>query len=362
MPTNQQQVKTAIEAESFGQRLLEWFDREGRKHLPWQKNRTPYRVWLSEVMLQQTQVSTVVPYFQRFTERYPTVDQLAKAKDDDVLHLWTGLGYYARARNLLKTARVIHEDLDGQFPTTVDALSALPGIGRSTAGAIISLSMGQRAAILDGNVKRVLCRHHKVMGWPDRSETLRRLWAITEEVTPMTRVADYTQGIMDLGATVCTRANPACDRCPLNQSCLAFAEGLQDQLPEKKPKKKLPVRNTQLIVPRLSDGRVRLTRRPEQGVWGGLWSFTELPGEDDPAEWWLTNTGTASIDAEPLESIEHTFSHFHLIMAPVLLHINDPMPGIADVDSHRWVDPAAPDDLGLPAPIVRLLKSLASPA
>lgn len=362
MPTNQQQVSTALDADSFSQRLLEWFDREGRKDLPWQENRTPYRVWLSEVMLQQTQVSTVIPYFQRFTERYPTIDQLAEAQEGDVLHLWTGLGYYARARNLLKTARLIHTDLMGQFPANVDDLTALPGIGRSTAGAILSLSMGKRAPILDGNVKRVLCRHYKVLGWPDRSETLKQLWTITDEVTPETRVSDYTQGIMDLGATVCRRTSPACGRCPLEASCLASAEGLQSQLPEKKPKKKLPVRNTQLVIPRLANGQVRLSRRPDQGVWGGLWSFTELPSGADLDEWCIANTGMHPVGTESMEPIEHTFSHFHLIMAPLLLHIDDPNLGIADVDSHRWVDPADPDELGLPAPIVRLLKLLADPA
>ena len=358
MPTNHQDSARPISGSDFSERLLLWFDREGRKNLPWQQNPTPYRVWLSEVMLQQTQVATVIPYFERFTERYPTIFELAAAPDDQVMHLWTGLGYYARARNLLKTARLIVAEHAGQFPDTVEGLTTLPGIGKSTAGAILSLAMKKRAPILDGNVKRVLCRHYAVTGWPDQSATLKQLWALTEQVTPTSRVADYTQGIMDLGATVCTRASPQCGACPLATTCLAFESHTQHLFPEKKTKKKLPTRETRVVIPQRTDGSVRMERRPERGIWGGLWSFSELPAEVDATQWWRNQEGSEPGDTIELAAIAHTFSHFHLVITPILLKVDDPTPRVAEVDSCRWVDPRVPEGLGLPAPIVRLLALL----
>ena len=206
---------------TFAPRVLAWFARHGRHDLPWQSNRSPYRVWLSEIMLQQTQVTTVIPYFERFTQRFPTLNDLALASEDDVLHLWTGLGYYARARNLHRAARQVI-DQGGEFPRSVDDLVSLPGIGRSTAGAIMSLAFGERAVILDGNVKRVLARHNAITGWPGTSGTQKSLWAVAEQYTPRERVADYNQAMMDLGATLCVRSKPNCTSCPVAATSLSF--------------------------------------------------------------------------------------------------------------------------------------------
>lgn len=258
---------------SFAARLLAWFDTHGRKHLPWQKAISPYRVWVSEIMLQQTQVGTVVDYYIRFMGRFPTVETLAAATEDEVLHLWTGLGYYSRARNLLKTAR--HIVNQGGFPKHVSSLEALPGIGRSTAGAIASIAMGQRAPILDGNVKRVLARHAGIEGYPGTSETAKALWSVAEEHTPATRFDAYTQAIMDLGATLCTRVRPACSFCPVSDDCNARLTGRVDTLPGKKPKKLLPQRSTTMLLIEDARRHVLLQRRPGSGIWGGLWSFPE---------------------------------------------------------------------------------------
>ena len=262
----------------FARRLLAWFDLHGRKDLPWQQAISPYRVWVSEIMLQQTQVKTVIPYFENFMARFPAIHDLAAASQDEVLHHWTGLGYYARARNLHKTAKIIVADHEGEMPLTVDALVSLPGIGRSTAGAIVSICSGRRAAILDGNVKRVLARHFAIEGWPGSTAAVKSLWAKAEELTPVDRVADYTQAIMDLGATVCTRATPACEQCPMHGTCIALATNRIAELPGRKPKKDLLVRQTTMLIIE-SGNSVLLEQRPPAGLWGGLWS---LPDADDP--------------------------------------------------------------------------------
>ena len=263
----------------FSQSVLTWFDKHGRKHLPWQQNITPYRVWLSEIMLQQTQVATVIPYFERFTAQFPDVHSLAIAPIDQVLHLWTGLGYYARARNLHRCAQTVVAQYDGEFPSTVKTLCELTGIGRSTAGAIVSIAFQQRAAILDGNVKRVLARYHAVEGWPGQTETLNQLWEIAEQYTPDKRANDYTQAMMDMGATLCMRTKPSCERCPLQSGCIAYAQGAQNRYPSKKPKKDIPVKSVQLLMLRDPAGDILLQQRPPQGIWGGLWSFPELHSE-----------------------------------------------------------------------------------
>ncbi|MEM8983520.1 MAG: A/G-specific adenine glycosylase, partial [Pseudomonadota bacterium] len=248
-------------ATNFADRLLDWYHEHGRHDLPWQQPRTPYRVWLSEIMLQQTQVSTVIPYFERFTRDYPDVHALAAATEDDVLHRWSGLGYYARARNLLKTAKIVSTDYDGEFPQTVDELVELPGIGRSTAGAIAALGYGVVAPILDGNVKRVLARYHAIDGWPGKTATLQRLWAAAETHTPgAEHISAYTQAIMDLGATLCTRSKPLCPVCPQETECNANAEGRVLDYPGKKPKKAKPQRSTTMLLAE-HDGAVLLARR-----------------------------------------------------------------------------------------------------
>lgn len=343
---------------AFAERLLAWFDRSGRHDLPWQQEKTAYRVWLSEIMLQQTQVQTVIPYFERFTESFPTIQDLARASEDQVLHLWTGLGYYARARNLHRTARRITRDLDGHFPRSVAALEELPGIGRSTAGAISSLAMGIRAPILDGNVKRVIARHDAVGGWPGSAKTLADLWRLSEKYTPYERVGDYTQGVMDLGATVCTRQRPSCTACPLRATCRAFQRDEQALYPGRKPRKTLPERQTCFLILQRPDGAVLLEKRPSPGIWGGLWCFPETAApERTPAMLEpLLPSGQQSLRA--LDSIQHSFSHYRLTILPFIMAIGQPTEVVAEVDSVRWVRPGSDIALGLPAPVSQILDTL----
>ncbi len=273
---------------SFAAALLAWFEVHGRHALPWAEHTTPYRVWVSEVMLQQTQVATVIPYYQRFMATFPTVHALASAAPDEVLHLWTGLGYYARARNLHACAKVVVERHGGEFPRDLAAMMALPGIGRSTAGAILAIATGQRHPILDGNVKRVLSRVFGITGDPNAKETLTALWARSEECTPTERVGDYTQAIMDLGATLCTRARPACTVCPMNTICIAAREGRQAQLPGAKKKRERPARETTLLIAQAGDAAsaaVLLERRPDSGLWGGLWSPPQFASPEEALRW-----------------------------------------------------------------------------
>lgn len=341
---------------NFSQTVLRWFDKHGRKHLPWQQNITPYRVWLSEIMLQQTQVTTVIPYFERFTQKFPDVKRLAAAPIDEVLHLWTGLGYYARARNLHRCAQMVVEQYAGEFPATVEALSALPGIGRSTAGAIVSIAFQQRAAILDGNVKRVLARYCAIDGWPGQTDTLNQLWTIAEAYTPKKRCNDYTQAMMDMGATLCTRSKPRCDICPLQAGCVAFAQGMQVAYPGKKPKKELPVKEVQLIMLRNMAGDIWLKQRPPQGIWGGLWSFPELAIHDDPITF-AKQLGVKVVSQERWDCYRHTFSHYHLDITPVLIQIASTPKGVAEAAS-LWYNLHQPEALGLAAPVKKLLEKL----
>ncbi len=339
---------------TFSTRVLHWFDQHGRKHLPWQQQITPYRVWLSETMLQQTQVATVIPYFERFIDQFPRVEDLAAAELDQVLHLWTGLGYYARARNLHRCARQVTDELGGEFPRSVEALSALPGIGRSTAGAIASIGMGIRAPILDGNVKRVLARHAAIEGWPGQSAVLKRLWALAEQYTPEQRLADYTQAMMDLGALVCTRSKPQCTLCPLAADCLAHQRGLTDRLPTPKPKKTLPIRQVYLLMQLNRYGELKLEQRPASGIWGGLWSFPELDFDTDlEAELALRFPGAPFQRWQPFN---HRFSHYQLEIHPVLIQADGPR--TLGEARYCWYNPAAPQALGLAAPVKKLLHKI----
>ena len=342
----------------FAKSVLAWFDRHGRKHLPWQQQINAYRVWVSEIMLQQTQVTTVIPYFERFMTRFPTVDALASAPVDDVLHLWTGLGYYARARNLHQAAQQVMTEFNGDFPDNADQLQSLRGVGRSTAGAIASIAFGRSAAILDGNVKRVLARYHGVDGWPGATQTLNTLWTLAEAATPRTRNADYTQAMMDLGATLCTRSKPACERCPLRDGCNAHASGRVAELPGKKPRKTLPEKHVQLVMVRNPQGEILLQQRPPTGIWGGLWSFPELDLDDSARQFTQQHYGKLS-QIEKLESWRHTFSHYHLHINPVLVQLQQLTPKVAD-RRERWIRPDAPGNLGLAAPVSRLLEQLAA--
>ncbi|MFN2331417.1 MAG: A/G-specific adenine glycosylase [Halomonas sp.] len=343
-----------LSAVEFQRRLLAWFDVHGRHDLPWQHNRSPYRVWVSEIMLQQTQVATVIPYFERFMMRFPNVRALASANQDEVLHLWTGLGYYARGRNLHRAACVIVDEHGGDFPMDAEALAALPGIGRSTAGAIIAQSSGERAVILDGNVKRSLTRLHAVEGWPGRPAVERRLWALAEHYTPQERLVDYTQAIMDLGATLCRRGTPNCGCCPFVDVCLAHARGQERRFPESKPKKALPTRTTRMLLLRDARGRVLLEQRPASGLWGGLWS---LPQFDEHAKLqdWLDSHAPGSIIGPACPSFIHVFSHFRLEITPQPARV-DHLDAVGE--TRRWYDPQNPDVIGLAAPVKSLLTGL----
>ncbi|MDH3589844.1 MAG: A/G-specific adenine glycosylase [Gammaproteobacteria bacterium] len=341
---------------SFSQRLIDWYLLCGRRDLPWQQPATPYRVWISEVMLQQTQVAIVIPYFERFIKQFPDVAILAAAPLDDVLHLWSGLGYYARARNLHRAANRICKNHDGVFPQEFDDVCELPGIGRSTAGAILALSMNLRFPILDGNVKRVLARHRLVSGWPGRSVVAKKLWNLSEEFTPQQNVAAYTQAIMDLGATVCTRRNPRCTDCPLVADCRACASADPHNYPGKKPGNERRVRNTRMLLA-VAHARVLLEKRPESGIWGGLWSLPELPENAAPEQWCRETLGCDVTDAEAWPVMRHSFTHFDLDIAPVVVRLDHNAASVAD-DRRLWYNVESPAKVGLAAPVTALLHRL----
>ncbi len=347
-----------LPAPDFATRVLAWFDRHGRHDLPWQQDITPYRVWVSEIMLQQTQVATVLGYYARFMTALPTVQALAAASEDEVLHLWTGLGYYSRARNLHKTARIVVAEHGGEFPRSVEGLAALPGIGRSTAGAIASISMGLRAPILDGNVKRVLARYLAQDGYPGEPKVAAQLWDAAERLTPHSRVNHYSQAMMDLGATLCTRSKPSCLLCPLVADCRAHALGRATAYPQPRPRKELPQKRT--LMPLLHDGAgaVLLYRRPSSGLWGGLWSLPELDGRAQLAE--LAAQHGLELGAEQaLAPLGHTFSHFQLHIEPLLVATAAQGPRVAEGD-WLWYNLATPPRLGLAAPVKKLLKRAAT--
>ena len=343
----------------FAQRLLAWHAVSGRHDLPWQQPRTPYRVWLSEIMLQQTQVQTVLPYFQRFVQALPDLAALASADSERVLALWSGLGYYARARNLHRAAKLCVEQHGGELPVAFEALAALPGIGRSTAGAILAQAHGLRYAILDGNVKRTLCRFHGIDGWPGTGPVEKILWELAENHLPDAQLADYTQAIMDFGATLCTRHDPACVLCPLQSDCVAVREGRVAELPQAKPGKPMPERRTLMLIVRKRDGEVLLARRPPTGVWSGLWSLPEVADHDE-ARVFLQRHARLDLDAgQALPLIEHGFSHYRLHIEPLLWTDAEPASAVGDNPELRWQSLARLGDIGLPAPVRKLLEALA---
>jgi A/G-specific adenine glycosylase len=398
---------------SFSNALLAWFDQHGRKNLPWQKNKSPYSVWISEIMLQQTQVATVIPYYDTFMQRFPSVTDLANAPVDEVLHLWTGLGYYARARNLHKAAQQVRDLHAGKFPTTFEEVIALPGIGRSTAAAVLSLSLNQAFAIMDGNVKRVLTRYMAIEGWTGAKKIEDRLWLEAEALKPVAvdldksvenklteqeynaesrapRYGDYTQAIMDLGATICTRSKPKCDDCPMQSHCLAFAQGKQAEFPFKKPKKKIPTKYTTMLIPSFN-GQVLMQQRPPSGIWGGLWGFLET-GFDKESEKTtdqalliledsLLRVNLQNARMRELGTFKHTFSHFHLLICPVLIELKEPPVQTVNecnaefgnalntaldtaldksATNQLWFDSYNPSKIGLSAPTMKILEMLKS--
>jgi A/G-specific adenine glycosylase len=353
-------MQPIISASQFQKSILAWFKQHGRVHLPWQKNKTPYRVWISEIMLQQTQVTTVIPYFERFMLRFPTIQKLAEASEDEVLHLWTGLGYYSRARNLHKTAKIIKENYRGKFPDEISELEELPGIGRSTAGAIVSIAFQKPAAILDGNVKRVLTRFYAINTWPGEKKTHDLLWNIAEQYSPSKNTAAYTQAMMDLGATICIRGKPLCNQCPLKKHCHARQQGIEKLLPISKPKKNLPIKQSTLLLIQ-HNKTILLQKRPPTGIWGGLWSLPEM----------VAHVSTNKIQTHckkqfkfnpkkiQLGSIfRHTFSHFHLDILPALVTIESTPFKTMESEQQIWYNLRQSQAVGLPAPIKKLLRSL----
>jgi A/G-specific adenine glycosylase len=340
--------------DSFAGRLVAWQREHGRHDLPWQVS-DPYAVWVSEIMLQQTQVDTVMAYYVRFLARFPDVASLAAAADDDVLALWSGLGYYARARNLHAAARQIVEQHGGVFPHRAEAILALPGIGRSTAAAIAAFAFAERAAILDGNVKRVFCRLFGIEGWPGDKAVEMRLWQLAETLLPAHDIRPYTQGLMDLGATLCRRGRPDCARCPFTDDCVANRDGRQSELPATKPRKALPERETQMLVLR-RNGEILLEKRPPTGIWGGLWSLPECAPGEDP----VTRARRLGYAAEPLGELprlDHVFSHFRLAIHPRLLTAT-PLAGHADEPGRMWLGIDDALHAALPTPVRKILASL----
>lgn len=363
-------AKSSLNA-PFARSVLAWYDKFGRKHLPWQQNKTLYTVWLSEVMLQQTQVATVIPYFEQFVKTFPNVTALANASQDEVLHLWTGLGYYARARNLHKAAQKVRDEFEGNFPTEFEQVWALPGVGRSTAGAILSSVQNQPYPILDGNVKRVLARYFEVEGWSGEKKVENRLWTLTEQVTPAERVADFNQAMMDIGAMVCTRTKPKCTLCPLQNDCLAYKNESWDLFPGKKPKKTIPEKETYFLI--LSkQGKVWLEQRESAGLWGGLFCFPQFENKASLLDF-LAQEGVTHY--QEWVTFRHTFSHFHLDIHPIYAELdNSSAVEQANLDWQKvmekpkeyqpslssavkyWYDPKNADQIGLAQPVKNLLK------
>jgi len=331
---------------SFAGRLVRWQVRHGRHGLPWQRTRNPYRIWLSEVMLQQTQVATVIPYYRRFLARFPNVRALATATLDDVLTQWSGLGYYTRARNLHAAAQTVVALHRGRFPRSREVLESLPGLGRSTAAAIVVFAFGEREAILDGNVKRVLARHFAVSGYPGEKRIEKHLWALAESELPAKNVETYTQALMDLGAGVCTRKRPDCASCPLNASCRSYARGKPEAFPQPRPRRKRPVRETSMLL-LLRKGEVLLEKRPATGVWGGLWCFPEV------------EPGPEKVAGKTLPVLRHEFTHFTLDITPIVRYVESAAVRVAE-PGQIWLPLEEALGAAVPAPVRKLLAGLDS--
>lgn len=343
----------------ISQKLLKWYDKYGRQDLPWRSAISPYRVWLSEIMLQQTQVKTVIDYFNRFISKFPTVNELANADEDEILHLWTGLGYYSRARNLHKTAKIIHERYQGQFPNTIAELIALPGIGRSTAGAITAIAFNLAEPIMDGNVKRVLTRLLALEDWPGSSEMSKKLWGHAEKFTPKKRAGDYTQAIMDLGATICTRSQPKCESCPIKTDCLANQLNLTAKIPARKIKKAIPEKSTMMLIIKNPDNAILLEKRPPVGIWGGLWCLPVCDMNENIESYCGKNYALQVELIESLTPFRHTFSHYHLTIHPILLQASTHTYALQEAKPLLWYAATNSKNLGFAAPVKKLLESIA---
>ena len=330
-------MSTLFTPAKFAKQMLSFYDKQGRKDLPWQQNPTAYRVWVSEIMLQQTQVKTVIPYYQKFMQRFENVESLAQAEVDEVLHYWQGLGYYSRARNLHKCARTVVKEWHGDFPETLDEMESLAGIGRSTAGAILSLAKGKSTPILDGNVKRVLARVFMVEGWYGKSSVAKELWELTEKYTPKKRTGNFNQAMMDLGASLCSRSKPGCEHCPLSAGCLAYINGQTAVYPHKKPKKEIPTRSATMRLALNKSGQIQLVKRPPSGIWGGLWSLPEIETDNKH---------------QLVDEFKHTFTHFHLEVSVVN---TEKFQGVEDNPHLAWHNISELDNLAFPTPIKKFL-------
>jgi A/G-specific adenine glycosylase len=351
-------------ATSFCARIAAWQRAHGRRDLPWQTGRDPYRIWLSEVMLQQTQVSTVLPYFARFVAAFPTVDMLAAAPLSRVLECWSGLGYYRRAHHLHAAARIVVDRHRGRFPSDAATLATLPGIGRSTAAAIAAFASNERGAILDGNVKRVLARHRGIEGWAGVAQVEARLWRAAEASLPAqaelaadrTLIADYTQGMMDLGATICVRSRPQCSACPVRGDCVAHRDLRTDTLPSPRPRKVVPKRAVTLLLLEREDA-ILLEERPPLGIWSGLWSFPEIPVDRDVASHVSANYRVTPEACERMSAVVHVFTHFALTMHPVRVRVPYDAHAV-EIPGTRWFALDHACAAAVPAPIRKLLAAL----
>ncbi|MGR5304244.1 A/G-specific adenine glycosylase [Vibrio mediterranei] len=342
----------------FARSILDWYEKYGRKELPWQQQKTAYKVWLSEIMLQQTQVTTVIPYYERFLEHFPTVESLAKAPQDEVLHLWTGLGYYARARNLHKAAQVVVEQHGGEFPLSLEAMNALPGVGRSTAAAVLSSVHKLPHAILDGNVKRTLARSFAVEGWPGQKKVENQLWQIAEQQTPTEDTDKYNQAMMDMGAMVCTRSRPKCTLCPVESFCVANKQGNPLDYPGKKPKKTKPEKETWFVILKHQD-ELWLAQRPQTGIWGGLFCFPESPSADIDEVLEQYGIQQRNIQSREVEiAFRHTFSHYHLDITPIVVTLNQLPTMVMEESKGLWYNITNPEKVGLAAPVKSLIETL----
>lgn len=343
-----------LKSRRFSKRLIQWHLTHGRHNLPWQKRQTAYRVWISEIMLQQTQVTTVIPYFQRFMKRFPSLKKLALASQDDVLAHWSGLGYYARARNLHKTAQIIHRDYHGKFPNCVDTLQTLPGIGRSTAGAVLSFAYQTYAPICDGNVKRVLARYFAVDMPKQTTAAINYFWELAISLTPESETALYNQAIMDLGATLCSRTKPTCPACPLHKDCKAYLQGHPTHYPVSKKKQKKPTRHTKMLIIRSNDHHLLLEKRPQTGIWAGLWSFIE--SESIPTKAWLSKKlNKKPLEVLPLPLVPHEFTHFKLIIEPILIQSQMSEP---NEDNLKWHALSNISSLGTPSVLSKIIEQI----
>ncbi len=341
--------------ETFSKLVLTWFAKHGRKDLPWQQNISAYRVWLSEIMLQQTQVKTVIPYFERFTQRFPTIKSLAEASQDEVLHYWTGLGYYARARNLHAAAKMIMAEFNGIFPHDILDIIRLPGIGRSTAGAISSIAFQQAQPILDGNVKRVLARYCAIEGYPGERSVSEKLWQVASDFTPEKNVAHYTQAMMDLGATICTRSKPKCNACPLQKNCQAHQLGQETDFPQAKPRKIMPVKKTIMLLLQNNAGEILLVKQPPTGIWASLWLLPQCANTKDIKSW-CADHELSIIKRTTLPAFRHTFSHYHLDIQPIKMTVTEKAYQVRESGRYLWYNGS--QQIGLAKPVKFLLDNL----